>query len=60
VRIGELFENGYVRSVGIARYCQHFDSVQAQIAEPYPVAAVSSSTAAVWGEPAAPDCGPPT
>ena len=37
---GELFENGDVRSVGIARHRQHFDALQAQIAEHVVVARI--------------------
>ena len=37
---GELFENDDVRSVGIARHRQHFDALQAQIAEHVVIAGI--------------------
>ncbi len=37
---GELFEDGDVRSVGIARHRQHLDALQAQIAEHVVVAGI--------------------
>ena len=40
MRGGQLFEDGDVRSVGIARHRQHLDALQAQIAEHVVVAGI--------------------